>query len=341
MQEAGMRIAVGQFNELTDEKLRYAAQIGVSGIQLNTPIIPGETHWQEQDLRVLVERCKEYGLVFEAIENVPVHFYNKAMLGLPGRDEQIEHYRTTLRNMGRAGIPILGFHFIPNSVWRTERFAPGRGGAGCTKFDMADVEAKSTPDEWREFLPTSLGRQEAMPLFGEGETVVTAEQMWDNYAYFIKAVLPVAEEAGVKMALHPDDPPVPMLGGVARIFRIAGRLQARVGAQPDESRLGPRPVPRLLFGDARRRGERPRDDRVLRAQRADLLRPLPRRSGHRAELPGMLHRRRKLRSRRGHHAPEEQTASTVSCSTTTFPTWTTTPIGTIAAARTRSATCKG
>ena len=77
---------------------------------------------------------------------------NKAMLGLPGRDEQIEHYRTTIRNMGRAGIPILGFHFIPNSVWRTERFAPGRGGAGCTKFDMAVVEARSTPDEWREFL---------------------------------------------------------------------------------------------------------------------------------------------------------------------------------------------
>ena len=70
-----MRIAVGQFNELTDEKLRYAAQIGVAGIQLNTPIIPGETHWEEQDLRGLVERCREYGLVLEAIENVPVHFY--------------------------------------------------------------------------------------------------------------------------------------------------------------------------------------------------------------------------------------------------------------------------
>ena len=218
MNNAGMRIAVGQFNELKEEKLRYAAQIGVSGVQMNTPIIPGETHWEEKDLRGLVERCKEYGLVLEAIENVPVHFYHKAMLGLPGRDEQIEHYHRTLRNIGRAGIPILGFHFIPNSVWRTERFAPGRGGAGCTKFDMAVVEERSTPEGWREFLPTSLGRQEAMPLYGEGEAVITAEQMWDNYAYFINAVLPVAEEAGVRMALHPDDPPVPMLGGVARIF---------------------------------------------------------------------------------------------------------------------------
>ena len=216
MANSEMRIAVGQFNELTDEKLRYAAQIGVQGIQLNTPLIPGDTHWEERDLRVLVERCSERGLTLEAIENVPVHFYHKAMLGLPGRDEQIERYCTTLRNMGRAGIPILGFHFMPNSVWRTARFAPGRGGAGCTKFDMAVVDA--TPDEWREYLPTSLGRQEVMPLFGKGEAVIDAETMWANYAYFIRAVLPVAEEAGVKMALHPDDPPVPMLGGVARLF---------------------------------------------------------------------------------------------------------------------------
>src|SRR5258708_23922446 len=102
------------------------------------------------------------------------------MLGLPGRDEQIEHYRTTVRNIGRAGIPILGFHFMPNSVWRTERFAPGRGGAGCTKFDMADVENKASPSELRQSLPTSLGRQETMPVYAQGETVITPEQMWDN-----------------------------------------------------------------------------------------------------------------------------------------------------------------
>ena len=99
MANSEMRIAVGQF-ELTDVKLRYAAQIGVQGIQLNTPLIPGDTHWEERDLRVLVERCRERGLTLEAIENVPVHFYHKAMLALPGRDEQIERYCTTHRNTG-------------------------------------------------------------------------------------------------------------------------------------------------------------------------------------------------------------------------------------------------
>ncbi|MCP8940083.1 mannonate dehydratase [Alsobacter sp. SYSU M60028] len=218
MTQQGIRIGVGQFNELTDEKLRFAKQIGASGIQMNTPKLPGDARWEEKDLRALVDKTREHGLVLEAIENVPTHFYHKAMLGLPGRDEQIENYRATVRNVGRAGIPILGFHFMPNSVWRTERFAPGRGGAGCTKFDMAEVEAKASKDEWRQYLPTSLGWQETMPLRGKDEAVVTEEEMWANYTYFIKAVLPVAEEAGVKLALHPDDPPVPMLGGVARLF---------------------------------------------------------------------------------------------------------------------------
>jgi mannonate dehydratase len=219
MAHRGIRVAIGQFKELTEEKLRFAAQIGVGGIQLNTPKLPGDTHWEEKDLRDLVERTKAHGLVLEAIENVPVHFYNAAMLGLPGRDGQIENYCKTLRAVGRAGISILGFHFMPNSVWRTDRVAMGRGGAGCTKFDLAEVEKASSSDELRRFLPMGLGRQEVMPILAEGENVVTEQQMWENYKYFIEAVLPVAEEAGVKMALHPDDPPVPMLGGVARIFR--------------------------------------------------------------------------------------------------------------------------
>ncbi len=222
-----IRIAVGQFNELTEEKLRFAAQTGATGIQMNTPKLPGETHWEEADLADLVTRTRAHGLAFEAIENVPVHFYDKAMLGLPGRDEQIENYCTTIRNIGRAGIPVLGYHFMPNSVWRTEKLAPGRGGAGCTAYDQAIVDAAPDAEALRAFLPYGLGRQEAMPIYDPGEAVVTEEQMWENYAYFIRAVLPVAEEAGVTLALHPDDPPVPVLGGVARLFwRPEGFIKA-------------------------------------------------------------------------------------------------------------------
>ncbi len=215
----GIRVAVGQFRELTDEKLRFAAQTGVTGIQMNNPALPGEARWEEADVRALVDKTESYGLTFEAIENVPTHFYNKAMLGLPGRDEQIENYQATIRAVGRAGVPVLGYHFMPNSVWRTNKAAPGRGGAAATQYRQSVVDATPDPAELRKFMPyEGLGHSWSMPVYGANEPVVTEEEMWANYAYFIDAVLPVAEEEGVRLALHPDDPPVPMLGGVARLF---------------------------------------------------------------------------------------------------------------------------
>lgn len=213
-----MRIAIGQFNEMTEEKLRFAVQIGVKGVQMNTPKLPGEHRWETSDLRMLVEQCGQFGLTLEAIENVPIHFYDKAMLGLDGRDEQIEHYRATIRNLGEAGIPILGFHWMPNSVWRTSRTAPGRGGALVTAFDMA-IAQQSGNDLSRSFVAKADERIDRIAVLEREDEAVSEAQMWENYAYFVKAVMPVAEEAGVKLALHPDDPPVPSLGGVARLFR--------------------------------------------------------------------------------------------------------------------------
>ena len=191
-----MRVAVGQFSELSREQLSFARQLGATGVQVNTPVLPGETRWELDDLLWLRRRCESYGLRLEAIENTPISFYDKAMLGLPGRDEQIEHYQATIRNLGAAGIPILGYHWMPNGVWRTGWASPGRGDARVSSFDMSLVQGDVL----------THGR------------VVTADEMWENYAYFMKAVVPVAEEAGVKLALHPDDPPVPSLGGVARHF---------------------------------------------------------------------------------------------------------------------------
>lgn len=208
-----MRIAIGQFNQLTDEKLRFAQQIGVRGVQMNTPRLPGEERWEFADLRQLVEKCETYDLKLEAIENVPIHFYDKAMLGLPGKDEQIANYQAIIRNMAEAGIPILGFHWLPNSVWRTSREAPGRGGSKVTAFDMDAINAADGANSYIAKTDERLAT-----LVVEDEPSLTHDQMWANYAYFMKAVLPIAEEVGVKLALHPDDPPVPMLGGVPRIF---------------------------------------------------------------------------------------------------------------------------
>ncbi|MDF1513668.1 MAG: mannonate dehydratase [Anaerolineae bacterium] len=191
-----MRLALGQFNEVTEDKLLFAKQLGVEDIQLNTPKLPGDSQWEFMDLLRLRTRIEDAGLRLIALENVPVSFYIKIMLNQPGADEQLEHMANTIRHMGKAGIPILGYHWLPNSVWRTSSTTPARGGARVTSFDMALVEN----------APLTHGR------------VYTADEMWANWETYITTLLPVAEEAGVTLALHPDDPPVPSLGGIARIF---------------------------------------------------------------------------------------------------------------------------
>lgn len=215
-----MRIAVGQVSQLSDEILAFTRQLGVSGIQVNTPALPGAHRWEYEDLLALRTRAEEYGLRLEAIENVHLDFYDKVMLGLPGRDEQIAHYCATIRTIGRAGIPILGYHFMPNSVWRTARSPIGRGGALVTSFDLAAVAERQD-----ELLVARTDRSGSDDPFNTQGVIPAADyqlseaEMWANYTYFIKAVIPVAEEAGVKLALHPDDPPVESLGGIARLFR--------------------------------------------------------------------------------------------------------------------------
>lgn len=191
-----MRIGLGQFNELSDERLTYIKQLGADDFLMNTPKLPGDARWEYDDLLAWRKRADAAELRLMALENVPLKFYDKVMLGLPGRDEQIENMQATIRNMGRAGIPILGYHWMPNSVWRTQPPEELRGGAKGTRFNLAEHD------------PAELthGR------------VFSADEMWDNYVYYLERVLPVAEEAGVTLALHPDDPPMESLGGIARIF---------------------------------------------------------------------------------------------------------------------------
>jgi mannonate dehydratase len=198
-----MRIALGQFNELTDEQLSFVKQCGCDDVLLNTPKLPGDGRWEYDDLMRLRERAESGGLRLMALENVPIRFYDKIMLGQPGRDEQLANMQQTVRNMGRAGIPIFGYHFMPNGVWRTARDAPVRGGAASTAFDMSAARES----------PLSHDRE-----YSEAE-------MWANYDWYMERILPVCEEAGVRMALHPDDPPVESLGGVARLFRNFDNFQ--------------------------------------------------------------------------------------------------------------------
>jgi len=231
-----MRVALGQGSTPSDEYLAFGRQLGLSGVQFNTPLIPGERRWELRDLVALRQRCESYGLRLEAIENVPNTFYENAMLGVAGRDEQIENMQITIRNLGKAGIPILGYNFLPGSVWRTSIAGSGRGGALVSGFDLAVASDPARSDEI--FVSRRDRRIEgAKDSFVQGAHFrggleLDDDAMWSNYRYFIDAIAPVAEEAGIRLALHPDDPPVPTLGGIARIFRSVDALKRALEINP-------------------------------------------------------------------------------------------------------------
>jgi mannonate dehydratase len=231
-----MRIATGQAARATDEYLSWAAQLGVKGVQFNTPDLPGEHRWEEHDLRALRERVESFGLRLEAIENIPNHFYERCMLGVAGRDEEIDHIAHTIRNIGRAGIPILGFCWLPTSVWRTELSPTGRGGAVISGFDLdAAMDPRRTNDIYIARRDRRVEDQKDSWSRGQHYDINierSDDDMWESYEYFMRAVVPVAEEFGVVLALHPDDPPVPTLGGIARIFRSVDALKRAANFSP-------------------------------------------------------------------------------------------------------------
>ena len=204
-----MRVGLGQFHDITESRLRFIKQCGCDDFQLNTPNLSGEERWEYEDLAVLVERAKDADLRLMAIENVPVRFWDQILLGGSGREKQLDNMVYTVRNVARAGIPILGYAFMPSGVWRTSQDRPVRGGALATAFDYDKAKAAKAGDD---ILNGVWGRAPVEREYSE-------QEIWENYCWYLERILPVCEEAGLRLALHPDDPPVPTLGGVGRVFR--------------------------------------------------------------------------------------------------------------------------
>ncbi len=207
-----LRVALGAVRRLDDRVLRFAAQLGLEGVVVNTPLdLPPDPPWRTADVLGLRRRVEAFGLRVEAIENTPIGFYDDAILGGARAAEQIAGYCETVRALGEAGIPILGMHWMANEVWRTELARAGRGGARVTAFDSDALESAQKPTHGRAYAEREL---------------------WASFERFMEAVLPVAEQAGVKLALHPDDPPLPTLGGVPRLFAGVEGLRRALGLAP-------------------------------------------------------------------------------------------------------------
>lgn len=220
MMSQEMRVAIGQYHSATDDYLTYARQLGVSGVQFNisgpTQDLPGrDGYWTLDNLKRLKQRVNDFGLELEAIENVPRHFYLEAMLGLPGKQAQVENYQRIVNNMGEAGIPLLGLNWMPEGVWRTPT-RRGRGGVTVTAFDLEAARAG----------------QFSSAQVGSVEQDYSEALLLDTYLGFMEQVLPVAEAAGVRIALHPDDPPLPSLNGRERLFYKAENFRKVLDALP-------------------------------------------------------------------------------------------------------------
>jgi mannonate dehydratase len=170
--------------------MRRVRQLGVDYVLMAGPPIP----WREDQVRTIMDRLKPGGL---ALGNMMIAGFPNAIYGRPGRDEEIEKVQQSIRTAGRAGLPVVEYNFYAHRLVEGYYEEIGRAGAGLTAFDYGRVKG----------LP---------PLPAEG--VHSLEEMWSNITYFLKAVVPVAEESGVRLALHPNDPPAPLSRGSGQIM---------------------------------------------------------------------------------------------------------------------------
>lgn len=228
-----MKLGLGLYKSiLTTDNFRFARQAGathivaqlVDYIKGENPTLTknylngwGETRnqdrlWTFDDLDRLKKAIEEHGLKLEAIENFdPSHWYDVLLDG-PEKAKQLEDLKSIIKSMGKAGIPVMGYYFSLAGVWGWTSGAHGRGGSNSVGFDQSKVDiAQPIPD----------GMVWNMRYADENDQVVapvSREEMWQRLDHFLKTLLPVAEENGVRLVAHPDDPPVPEMRGTARLF---------------------------------------------------------------------------------------------------------------------------
>ena len=198
------RLSAGEANEAGFRRVR---QLGVTHVLSGGPRIP----WQEGELRERINRLKEAGIM---LYNMMIGGFTNTLYGRPGRDEEIDKVQQSIRAAGRAGLPVIEYNFYAHRLTEGYYEQTGRGGAGMTAYDYE--KSKDLPPR---------------PEVG----VHSLDEMWKNVTYFLKAVIPVAEEAGVRLALHPNDPPVPLSRGSGQIMATLAGWKKLIDIVPSAS----------------------------------------------------------------------------------------------------------
>lgn len=203
---------------VTLEQIRQVP--GVVGVVPALHSLPAGEAWPLDMIMDMKAEIEAAGLTMECIESVNVH--EDIKLGAPDADKYIENYKTSIRNLSKAGVKVICYNFMPVFDWTRTDLAMNMGnGATCLSYNGVQVEGKSPEDMFKEIDDNSNGY--AMPgwetermgeikeLFAKYKDV-TADDMWKNLKHFLEEIIPVCEECDVKMAIHPDDPPWDIFG---------------------------------------------------------------------------------------------------------------------------------
>ena len=204
----GIQIGTYVPHDASDEDLQFLQQLGVGWAMLN---INDPTQHSADHYCRFAERLDKFGIQIYRIAHHGVHNVPEITLGLPGRDAKIEEFLQFLRNIAKAGVRYHTYAHMGNGIWSTGH-TEGRGGVKARVLDINNAKGHWIGEVFEGKL--THGRE------------FTEEELWENYTYFIKQVVPVAEEAKVCIGIHPDDPPVYALGGIPRcIFGNASGYQ--------------------------------------------------------------------------------------------------------------------
>ncbi|HEU0096534.1 MAG TPA: mannonate dehydratase [Rhizomicrobium sp.] len=200
------------FGDSDPVSLQYIRQIpGMHGIVSAVYDVPvGET-WPVEKIKALKAKVEAHELALDVIESVPVH--EDIKLGKPSRDRLIANYQQTIRNLGANGIKVICYNFMPVFDWTRTSLAKVLPDGSTTltfstrEIDAIDVAKGISLPGW----DTSYKANELKALLDE-YAQIDSEKLWEHLGYFLKAIVPVAEESGIRMAIHPDDPPRPIFG---------------------------------------------------------------------------------------------------------------------------------
>lgn len=180
---------------------RRIRQLGVEHVISGGPRIP----WEEGRLKEVMDRLKTNGLT---LANLMISGFPTAIYNRPGKDADIENVILSIKAAGKVGLPVVEYNWYAHRAMEGYFEETGRAGAGWTGFDYARMKD----------LP---------PLPEEGAH--TLDEMWASITYFLKAVVPEAEKAGVRLALHPNDPPAPLSRGSQQIMATIDGWKKLVG----------------------------------------------------------------------------------------------------------------